>query len=242
MPRQETERWKLSYGWLRGEDYWGDPVSDNFVATDMLLHPYAQSMTLSQPPQDLELGACWIVAAGAQGAWTGHENDLAMYTSKGWVFLTPITAVEVRLANPQTKVWWTGNAWLDISETPNQPIPPGTRYDVSVSVGYEAEPNEILLVLPIPEAMKLRTGAPDSHATCVNQPPATNVIFTIGRNGTAVGTIVFSVGNFTGTVNVAQDATFAGGDTLTITCPSQMPEGFLAYGAVIRLQLLNQGG
>lgn len=34
-------------------------------------------------------GQCWIVGAGASGAWAGHDGALAVWTDGGWRFVAP---------------------------------------------------------------------------------------------------------------------------------------------------------
>lgn len=34
-------------------------------------------------------GQCWIVGAGAGGAWSGHDGALAAWTGGGWRFVAP---------------------------------------------------------------------------------------------------------------------------------------------------------
>lgn len=238
MPRQESSRYKLSHGWLRGEDWWGDPVSANFLAIDMLLHPYIMSMTETVPPVNgLTVGDMYLVPADAVLAWSGHTNDLAVYDGAKWIFCTPTRGVRARLANPSSWIWWNGEFWVDESQGEGAPPAPiGTRYDVVLSVSFEAEPLEYLAVFAVPEAMTLPLDAIGSAARCVT-PPIGLMTLQILRNGAVVGRILFGPTSVNGTVEVTANADYAAGDLFAIRVPENPPDGFENYGATVRLLL-----
>lgn len=242
MPRQETSRFKLSYGWLRGEDWWGDPVSGNFVTVDMLLHPYVLSMTQTQPPETAVVGDMFIVPVGAVDVWVGRDNAMAMLSKNGWIFFAPVRpGIRVRVASPSLWIWWTGTTWLDESKDGLTPQPLlGTRYDVAVSIGYEAEIGETLLTFTVPEAMTLPKDAVGSLGRAVNAPVAIHTL-QVKRNGSAIGTISFIPGSVYAIFSVAADTVFAPGDLLTIQLTDDVSAGFENYSATVRL-LLPTGG
>ena len=238
MPRQESSRYKLSHGWLRGEDWWGDPVSDNFLLIDMLLHPYIISMTEAVPPLNgLVVGDMYLVPEAAEGAWLDHDNELAVYNGTAWVFCKPTRGVRARLANPSSWVWFNGEFWLDESqdgETP--PAAQGTRYDIALAVTFEPEPEEVLLVFTVPEAMTLPDGGAGSRARCLAAPNGILRLL-VKRNGVEIGTILFTANSVKGEFSVIGNKTFAAGDLLSIHMPTNAPAGFQNYSATIRLLL-----
>jgi len=78
---------------------------------DAALHAAVEEAPLAVPPGAPAEGACWLVAAGATGAWAGRDGSLAAWTSGGWRFVAP---------QPGMCVWdkaagfprrWTGAAW-----------------------------------------------------------------------------------------------------------------------------------
>lgn len=238
MARQETSRYKLSYGWLRGEDWWGDPVSDNFVRTDLLLHPFALSITEPAPPLGVTIGDTFLVPPGGNGAWLGHDNDLAIITEFGWVFCTPQRGVRIGVLDLDW-YWFDGVQWVPegaISGTP--PALLGIRYDIAVSVGYEADPLEVLLAFTIPEAMTWPNLAPASVGRSLTAPLS---ILRLGvqRNGADVGTITFNPGSVQATFSVVGNKAFAAGDLLSVHMPVTPPDGFENYSATLRLTLNN---
>lgn len=238
MPRKESARFKLSHGWLRGEDWWGDPVSDNFVLIDMLLHPWIISMTETVPPVNgLTIGDMYLVPEGGEGAWEEHDGQLAVYDGSKWLFCIPLRGVRARLQNPASFVWFNGLGWFDESqdgETP--PALQGTRYDVALAVTFEAEPEEVLLVFTTPEAMTLPDGGAGSRARALAAPNGICRLI-IKRNGVEIGTILFTSTSVKGEFSVVGNKTFAAGDLLSIHMPTNAPAGFQNFSATIRLLL-----
>ena len=84
--------------------------NEALVRIDMALHACVER-ELDSPPLDPDEGGCWIVGAGASGAWTGKEKMVAGWTSGGWRFLVPIPGMWVR--NKLSGLWlqWLGNEW-----------------------------------------------------------------------------------------------------------------------------------
>ena len=86
---------------------------------DLLLHLHLQSAALSIPPEQPQNGQAWIVAAGASGAWAGHEKQIAQWLDGGWVFVPPVTGMRAWLADRlfdtiyDGYVWRSGDVWAD---------------------------------------------------------------------------------------------------------------------------------
>lgn len=241
MPRQETSRLKLSHGWLRGEDWWGDPVSDNFVTIDMLLNPYVLSMTEPNPPGAVAVGDMYIVPVGGADDWAGHDGDLSVRSPDEWIFATPTKGVRARLNDPAGWIWFNGEVWIpEDQDTDVAPPVLGTRYDIALSVGYEVEPLEMLLAFTVPEAMTLPNAAAGSVGRAMSSPLGI-MRLAIKRNGVDVGTISFIPATVRAEFTVIGDKVFAKGDLLSIHVPESPPAGFQNYSATLRL-LLNSGG
>lgn len=243
MPRLETSRMRLSYGWLRGEDWWGDPVSDNFVYIDMLLHPMIESITESTPPTaGVRAGDMYIVAESGTDAWLDRDGQLALRTATGWIFATPLEGVRARLRNPASWIWFDGQSWLDESRNSSEPVPIlGTRYDIAVSVGYEAEAGEVLLVFTVPEPMTMLASAAGSWGRAM-VPPNGIMRLIMKRNGTEIGTITYASNTPRAIFTVMGDKPFATGDLLSVHVPDNPPPGFQNYAATLRLILATNGG
>jgi hypothetical protein len=243
MPRHDSSRLKLSYGWLRGEDWWGDPVSTNFLQIDILLHPYVISMTETTPPNtDMAVGDMYLIPLNAVGDWVGHENDLAVYDGAKWLFCEPTRGVRARLENPASWIWFNGELWLDESQNGiNDPQPEGTKVDVAVFVSFEAEPGEMILGYTISGAMIFPDGATGSVGRC-EAPPSGDISFIVKRNGAAIGIIQFTSNSVLAKFSIVGNKTLAQGDLLSVHVPSNPPEGFHNYAMTLRLILQNTGG
>lgn len=238
MPEHFSPRSRMSEGWLRGEDYWGDPVTRNFLKIDLLLHPFVLSMTQPVPPESNNLGDQYIVAAGAGGVWTGHEKNIAMLTENGWIFFAPYPGIRIRLNNPKQWMFFDPdtNNWQreDIGDS-TVPLE-GTRYDVAVSVGYEAEPRETLLTFTPPQAMVLHAGATMSRARCTT-PPAIDLVISLRRNNAEVGTLRFNATQMVGVFSVPLDVTITDIDIFSMVMPDATPVGFMNYNTTLRFIL-----
>jgi hypothetical protein len=244
MSRHESSRWKLSYGWLRGEDWWGDPVSQNFVLMDLLMHPWAISMNENAPPAVLAIGAQYIIGSNPVGAWANHPLELAVYTENGWVFCKPAQkGIRIGCDAPAGWYYWDGTAWVGEDKNAAAPAPAsGQFYDITMWVGFAAEPLEVVGGMALPEDMTLPNGANGSLARSQSAPEF-DVVISVMRNFTEqVGTITFSPGSTTAVFDVNGDQLFGKNQTISFTMPANIPEFFHNYTATIRLVLNRTGG
>ena len=65
----------------------------------------------ASPPASPAVGACYIIASGATGAWSGKQNSLACFTAGGWRFIAPIDGLFAYVRS--TSVWavYRSSAW-----------------------------------------------------------------------------------------------------------------------------------
>lgn len=236
MPKKSTPRFKFAYGWLRGEDYWGDPTSVNRVMHDALLHPYIISMTTPTPPTAPNQGDQYIIPLDATDDWEDETSNMAIWVEDTWIIIEMVPGVRVMVTG--LGPWWfDGTDWL------HEPIPEstpgqGTRYDIAVSVGFPPEAGDTLLLLPLPQAMSLPVDAVGSYAV-VDSPPPTEVVLSVLRNGVQVATVKFEPLNFNGIISVPAEVLFAPGDKIKVTCPAvTLPPGFQDFGIMLRLNIL----
>lgn len=69
---------------------------------------------LSDPPQSPLEGQCYAIGAGATGAWTGKDFDIAFFQNMEWFFLAP---------KPGWVAWFTSSSMLNVwSGTLWQPV------------------------------------------------------------------------------------------------------------------------
>lgn len=79
---------------------------------DALLHPLIEGGPVAVPPASPEAGQCWLVAAGAGGAWAGRGGELAICTAGGWRFVAPRHGM--RLVRRVDGAWllYDGEDWV----------------------------------------------------------------------------------------------------------------------------------
>lgn len=236
MPRKSSPRLDVGYGWLRGEDWWGDPMSDNLVMFDALFFPYVETMTMSAPPVDTVPGQQFIVGPEAAGLWLGYENAVATRYADRWMFVRAFRGLRVFINDLNDFYWFDGVAWAAERDRSSGVDPNGHAYDLLCSVGYPPEPMEVLLLVPIPETMTLPQHAVGSLATALAPPPdGTQVL--LQRNGVQIGQVLFPSNDYKGTITVPADITFARGDRLTVMMTNNVPADFGNFSILLRLIL-----
>ncbi len=90
------------------------------------MHPVIEGMSDTPPTAPVE-GDTWLVAATANGVWSGQEDKLASYIGSQWLFISPQAGMRVFLRN-SSQFYLYDNAWMGASEpaVPNG----GTTVDV----------------------------------------------------------------------------------------------------------------
>lgn len=78
---------------------------------DLLLCPVVEGAALAAPPATPAVGACYLVASGASGAWAGKDEMLAGYTDGGWKFVSPTEGTQVLDSATGQLVIWRSGAW-----------------------------------------------------------------------------------------------------------------------------------
>ena len=84
--------------------------NEGFARIDALLHSSAIAIA-NDPPAEPEAGQCWIVGTRPGGAWAGHSQALAGWTSGGWQFFAPRPGMSIWVEETGFPVRWTGNSW-----------------------------------------------------------------------------------------------------------------------------------
>lgn len=86
--------------------------NEALAAVDGLLHPAVEGAAAA-PPADPSAGECWIVAAGATGAWEDQEGRIVLATGSGWRFLAPVEGMSIWDKGGGFARRWTGSGWSD---------------------------------------------------------------------------------------------------------------------------------
>ncbi len=87
--------------------------NEALAGIDAVLHPAVEGPAIDAPPASPQPGQCWLVGAGAGGAWMGRDNDLAVWTTGGWRFMAPQTGMWVWDKSAGYHRRWSGTAWTN---------------------------------------------------------------------------------------------------------------------------------
>lgn len=121
MAVRTDPKYGFQYGWVPGDDDWGDPMNLNLELIMLLMNMEVQSTLLTAPPGGEAIGDIYIPAATATGDWAGHEGEVAVYwqtpvqASPAWLFITPKAGLTgwVQSGTPRL-VCYDGSAWQDV--------------------------------------------------------------------------------------------------------------------------------
>lgn len=82
---------------------------------DALVQPRVVDKDLSAPPGSPADGAVYIVGASPSGAWSGHVNDLARYSTvlAAWEFITPKSGWTTWVID-ESKQYRFASAWAEV--------------------------------------------------------------------------------------------------------------------------------
>lgn len=78
---------------------------------DVIVAAAVEEPPLASPPAAPSIGSCYIVANSPTGAWTGHAQKLAAYTSSGWRFVAPRDGVTALVRSSGTAAIHRDGAW-----------------------------------------------------------------------------------------------------------------------------------
>jgi Protein of unknown function (DUF2793) len=78
---------------------------------DVLVGGAVEEPPRASPPAAPSAGACYIVGAGATGAWAGQADCLAAFTTAGWRFTAPQEGATVYVRSTGTFALFRAGAW-----------------------------------------------------------------------------------------------------------------------------------
>ncbi|MEO9599632.1 DUF2793 domain-containing protein [Parasphingorhabdus sp.] len=62
---------------------------------DFLAHPIAQAIETDPTALSPVSGQSWLVGTDATNDWLGHDDEIAGWSGNGWLFIPPLTAMQV---------------------------------------------------------------------------------------------------------------------------------------------------
>ncbi len=114
MPAGQEPRGGLFFGWETGENGWGDALNDNLSKISRLLVNLYVIDMISMPPASPADGDAYIVNGPGSGAWSGQENNLAIWDGSDWVFYPPSSGwICLSLESGSLSVF-TGSGWINL--------------------------------------------------------------------------------------------------------------------------------
>lgn len=70
------------------------------------------SFTTTAPPGSPSVGDSYLVPAGATGAWSSHQDDIATYTPRGWVFEVPVLGRQLQDEEVDGMLRYSATGWV----------------------------------------------------------------------------------------------------------------------------------
>ena len=131
MAVRTDPRFGFKYGWASGDDGWGEDMNTNLqLLMTLTTHLTVEDRNLSTPPVSPIIGDAYIVGPSATGAWSGRENDIAIWwqtptgASADWLFIDVTSVregVRAYIKDEDLMVVWKGTEWsigrdIDIDE------------------------------------------------------------------------------------------------------------------------------
>ncbi len=78
---------------------------------DLIVSAAVEGLPLAAPPGSPAVGSCYIVGAGATGAWAGQADKLAAFTSGGWRFVAPFDGLSALVRSSGSSAVYRNGAW-----------------------------------------------------------------------------------------------------------------------------------
>lgn len=90
-------------------------------ALDALTQLGVASRTITTPPPSPSNGERYLVAAGASGAWSGHDGKLAAYQDGAWMLYPPMAGWSAWVSDEAALIAFDGSAWQTIGGSGGTP-------------------------------------------------------------------------------------------------------------------------
>ena len=121
MAVRTEPKYGFQYGWVAGDDDWGDPMNKNMELMMILMNPSVISDQVATPPGTPAIGDIYIPAAGATGAWAGHTGKFAVWwqtpaqSSPAWLIIVPKAGLVAWIQSGTARlIAYNGTAWVNV--------------------------------------------------------------------------------------------------------------------------------
>lgn len=189
--------------WTPGSDGWDAAMDVNWRLLSAVAQLTVISRTTALPGSPTD-GNIYIVPSGAGS----HPNEVAIRDSGAWVYVTPKEGWLAYIQDTDSIVTWNGSAWT------------GTAIEVTGSVAGAPTSSQVVLRRVFGLPVVFADEFAGSYASAGTAATASTT-FTVKKNGSSVGTIVFAAAGTTGTWSTTgTTVSFAAGDLLEIVAPA----------------------
>ena len=200
----------LSGGRSAGESGWADEMNLNLLKLSAVARLSVKSRVTALPGSPTD-GDIYIVPSG------GDANKVAIRDAGAWTYLTPTEGWQAWVNDEDVTVTWSGSAWL----REQQPV------DVGTYISGVPTASEVVLGYVFTRAVTFPDDFAGSQSTAGVAATASTT-FAVKKNGSSVGTLVFSAAGSTGAFLTSGGSTsFAAGDLLELVAPAS-PDATLA--------------
>lgn len=117
MPASTEPNSGIKYGWDLGESGWNLEMDSNLKKIGRVMQLSVIDRDLTAPPASPADGDRYIIAAGATGAWAGHDNKVAVWeaAASAWIVYAPFKGWVGYVEDEDVAVRYDGTAWQSYS-------------------------------------------------------------------------------------------------------------------------------
>jgi hypothetical protein len=193
----------LAGGRASGESGWATEMNANLLKLSVLTQLSVKSRVTALPGSPVD-GDIYIVPSG------GDANKVAVRDAAAWTYYVPLEGMRAYVQDDDTVVTWNGTSWATLKET----------FDVT---GFFPGKPTASAVVHRTVFTRAATFADDfAGSLCSAGTSATaSTTFTIKKNGSNIGTIVFAAAGTAGVfLTTGAGTTIVSGDVLEISGPA----------------------
>lgn len=162
------------------------------------------------PPGSPSDGDAYLVATGASGVWSGHDDEIALRISTAWAFKEAVAGMILYVDDEDVGIRYDGAAWADISGSGGA----STTQTTEPIGGFIASPADKDYRI----AVKMPHGGTITETTTRSASGTCTATFKV--NTTALGGTANSVSSSEQSQAHASTNTFVAGDDIVITVSS----------------------
>ena len=97
-------------------------VNECWQVLDAVVAGAVEERARVDPPTVPTVGASYIVASGATGAWAGHDDAIAAFTPGGWRIIAPIDGLCVLVKSTGETLRYANGGWSIMLAAPQPAI------------------------------------------------------------------------------------------------------------------------